>query len=218
VVEGHVPHRGGPFSTLGYQPGIAALAAGALSPVATLLLVLLTLFGALPIYRRVAAESPNGEGSIAMLERLLSVAVYLALNLVVVLVALERILVEPQVVADWRDLLVAEHPNPVGMVLVALLVFPKLALGLSGFETGVAVMPLVRGGADDPPEHPRGRIRGTRKLLTTAALIMSGFLIASSSVTTPLIPAAAFEEGGEASGRALAYLAHEQLGDAFGTL
>jgi hypothetical protein len=283
------------FSTLGYQPGIAALAAGVLSPVATILLVLLTLFGALPIYRRVAGESPHGEGSIAMLERLLPwwqgklfvlvllgfvatdfiititlsaadatahvlenplvpgfleghqvavtlvliallggvflkgfteaigiavglVAVYLALNLVVVAVALEHLVANPELVVDWRQLLTSSYSSPPAMVAVALLVFPKLALGLSGFETGVAVMPLVRGDPDDPPEHPRGRIHNTRKLLTTAALIMSGFLITSSFATTVLIPHQQFEQGGPASGRALAYLAHQYLGSGFGTV
>src|SRR5215217_1475067 len=282
------------FSTLGYQPGIAALAASVLSPIATNLLVLLTLFGALPIYRRVAAESPHGEGSIAMLERLLPwwqgkffvlvllgfvatdfiititlsaadatahvlenplvpdaleghqigvtlflvallggvflrgfteaigiavglVAVYLTLNLVVVTVALEHLAANPQLVVDWRHLLTTSYSSPLAMVAVAVVVFPKLALGLSGFETGVAVMPLVRGDPDDPPERPRGRIRNTRKLLTTAALIMSGFLITSSFATTVLIPHQQFEEGGQASGRALAYLAHEYLGGGFGT-
>jgi hypothetical protein len=283
------------FSTLGYQPGIAALAAGVLSPIATILLVLLTLFGALPIYRRVAAESPHGEGSIAMLERLLPwwqgklfvlvllgfvatdfiititlsaadatahllenplvpefldghqvaitllliallggiflkgfteaigiavglVAVYLTLNLVVVAVALEHLVANPQLVMDWRQLLTASYSSPLAMVAVALIVFPKLALGLSGFETGVAVMPLVRGRPGDAPEHPRGRIRNTRKLLTTAALIMSGFLITSSFATTVLIPHQEFEQGGQASGRALAYLAHQYLGNGFGTV
>ncbi len=283
------------FSTLGYQPGIAALAAGSVSPIATVVLVSLTLFGALPIYRRVAAESPRGEGSIAMLEKLLSfwagkllvlvllgflatdfmititlsaadatahvvenpfapaalhgrevlltlilitglgavflkgfreaigiavgiVAVYLALNVVVIAVAVAQVVDSPALVGDWQDLLVTEHGNPIMVVAVALLVFPKLALGLSGFETGVAVMPQVKGAPDDDPAHPAGRIAGTRKLLTTAAVIMSVFLITSSFVTTVLIPAEQFQPGGDANGRALAYLAHESLGDGFGTV
>ena len=283
------------FSTLGYQPGIAALAAGALSPLATLILVLLTLFGALPIYRRVAAISPRGEGSISMLEHLLPwwqgklfvlcllgfvatdfiititlsaadatahvvenplvpaflhgqaitltliliallsavflrgfreaiglavflVGIYLVLNLVAIGVSFSHILSQPTVVSDWRTALFKQHGNPLVMLGVSALLFPKLALGLSGFETGVAVMPLVRGKRSDTEDKPQGRIQQTHKLLTTAALIMSFFLLTSSLVTTLLIPAAEFQTGGKANGRALAYLSHLYLGDGFGTL
>jgi hypothetical protein len=283
------------FSTLGYQPGIAALAAGLLSPVATLVLVALTLLGALPVYRRVAEESPHGEGSIAMLERLLSfwkgklfvlallgfaatdfiitmtlsaadasahlienpnlrpvllghqvaitlillallgavflrgfteaievavalVATYLVLNVVVIGVALWHVAAHPHLVPDWGSALTAEHGNPLAMVGVALVVFPKLALGLSGFETGVAVMPHVSGDTGDTEARPTGRIRGARRLLTTAAVLMSVFLVTSSFATTLLIPADQFKAGGHANGRALAFLAHEYLGNAFGTV
>ncbi len=283
------------FSTLGYQPGIAALAAGVISPIATVVLVALTLLGALPVYRRVARESPNGEGSLAMLERLLSfwkgkifvlvllgfaatdfiitmtlsaadatahlvenphlepflaghqvavtlfllallgavflrgfkeaigvavilVVIYLALNVVVITVAFGQVMAQPVLWSDWRAALVYQHGNPWVIVGIALLIFPKLALGLSGFETGVAVMPHIHGDADDTPAHPAGRIRGAKRLLTTAAVIMSVFLITSSVVTTLLIPPAEFQPGGAANGRALAYLAHEYLGSTFGSV
>jgi hypothetical protein len=281
------------FSTLGYQPGIAALAAGVLSPVATLILVLITLFGALPMYKRVAEESPHGDGSISMLERLLSwwqgklfvlcligfvatgftititlsaadatahivenpflrflggqevlvtllligllsavflrgfseaigiavgiVAVYLALNVVVIIAGFIQIAQQPEVIIRWETALASAYGSPLAMLGAALLLFPRLALGLSGFETGVVVMPLVKGDPADTHAHPAGRIRNTHKLLTTAAGIMSVLLIASSLVTIMLIPPAAFQEGGAASGRALAYLAHAYLGDLFGT-
>src|SRR4030095_2379038 len=58
------------FSTLAYQPSIAFLAAGTLAPIATLVLVILTLFGALPMYHRVADMSAYGPGRLLLLEKL----------------------------------------------------------------------------------------------------------------------------------------------------
>lgn len=276
------------FSTLGYQPGIAFLAAGLLSPIATLVLVLVTLFAALPLYSRVAGASPNGQGSIAMLERLFPqwggkvfvlvllgfastdfiitmtlsaadagahfvhnpyapiwlhsqmlvtllllaglgaiflkgfkeaigiavvlVGVYLVLNAVVTGVAINAIFHHPEAISRWKSTLFVQHPSVLGMLGVCLILFPKLALGLSGFETGVAVMPLIKG------KDLEDRIRNTRRLLATAAVIMSMFLMATSFVTTLLIPAKAFAEGGAANGRAMAYLAHQYLGNGFGSL
>jgi len=360
------------FSTLGYQPGIAALAAGALSPIATLVLVAVTLFGALPMYRRVAEESPHGDGSLSMLERLLNywpskllvlsllgfvatgfvititlsgadaaahlvenpllaqavhgynvpitlgliallgvvfligfseaigvavvlVIAYLGLSAVVIGNGLVEVVHHTDRLANWWTGLGNTFGSPVLMVAAAMLVFPALALGLSGFETGVVVMPLVKGAPTDTPQNPAGRIRNAKKLLTGAAAIMSVMLIGSATVTTLLIPAGEFwpattiartvnssdldaglvtmdmpmdaqerpqivttvplpagrigrytvdvEAGGEtvtmtvtetdqggatlvtmskpaggANGRALAYLAHERLGEGFGTV
>lgn len=283
------------FSTLGYQPAIAALAAGLIAPFATIVLVALTLLGALPVYRRVARESFRGSGSIAMLERLLPwwagkllvlvllgfaatdfmititlsaadatahaienpytpswfhgnnvlitlfllvllgavflkgfkeaigiavvlVGVYLALNVVVVATSIVEVFQHPTALGDWWGALFRSNGDPLVVVGIALLVFPKLALGLSGFETGVAVMPQIKGRPDDDPAYPKGRIRGAGRLLTTAALIMSTFLITSSFTTTLLIPQKEFQSGGSANGRALAYLAHEYLGNGFGTV
>lgn len=309
------------FSTLGYQPGIALLAAGVVSPFATLVLVLLTLFGALPMYRRVAEESPHGDGSISMLEKLLSrwkgkmfvlallgfvatsfiititlssadatahiienpyvehnltflnheiivtlvliavlgamflrgfneviglavaiVAVFLALNLVTIAAGFYEIfVVQPDLVPNWSAMLWSA-PDVNGsmfwLIVASLFAFPKLALGLSGFETGVVVMPLVKSDVEVPTsklvglhvtevdrsetpadvkEHLDGRIRNGKKLLTGAAVIMSFFLVGSSIVTAMLIPASEIQPGGKAYGRALAYIAHKYLGTGFGT-
>jgi hypothetical protein len=277
------------FSTLGYQSGIAFLAAGVLSPVATLVLVLVTLFAALPVYNRVAEASPYGQGSIAMLEKLFPgwngkvfvlvllgfattdfiitmtlsaadaaahfihnpytprslqnqmgvtlvllailgaiflkgfkeaikiafvlVAVYLALNLIVSAVGIFHVLEQPHLLVDWKRALFTQHGSLLSIIGLSCLLFPRLALGLSGFETGVAVMPLI-----ECDNNLQLRIRNTRRLLATAALIMSFFLMATSFITTLLIPAAAFKEGGPANGRAVAYLAHQYLGGVFGSL
>ena len=292
------------FSTLGYQPGLALLAAGALSPLATVLLVLVTLCGALPIYAQVARRSYAGQGSIAMLEHLLSgwkskifvlvllgfaatdfvititlsaadatqhaienpllhhalaglhmpitigllalLAVvflkglgeaigvaaaialpYILLNVIVLMRGCVEIAQHPEAVANWQAALWRGQADWTGLLIAAALIFPKLALGLSGFETGVAVMPLVAGGTDDDrhaghltttAHPPYGRINATRKLLAAAALLMSVLLIVSSFVTALLIPEEQYRTGGEAAGRALAYLAHAYLGHAFGTV
>ncbi|WP_415854923.1 amino acid transporter [Sinomonas sp. G460-2] len=283
------------FSSLGYAPAIAAVAAGVLSPLATILLVIVMLCGALPVYRRVSVESHSGSGSIAMLERLLSrwggkffvlaligfaatdfvitmtlsaadaaahlianplmpgwlqgqnvavtlvllallgavflrgfreaigvavvlVGIYLGLNAILVVVTLGQLLSHPIQVSDWWHAAVTSQGNPLLMIAVALLVFPKLALGMSGFETGVAVMPQIRGDASDTEENPTGRIRGTKRLLTGAAVIMSAFLLTTSFTTVILIPQQDFQPGGPADGRALALQAHEYLGVGFGTV
>jgi hypothetical protein len=105
------------------------------------------------------------------------------------------------------------------VAIASALVFPRLALGLSGFETGVVVMPLVDGEEKSEPGHPpQGRIRNTRKLLLSAALIMSVLLLASGFVASLLIPEIDYQLGGPADGRAIAYLAHKLLGGAFGTV
>ena len=281
------------FSTLGYQPGIAFLAAGYLAPVATLILVLVTLFGAYPIYARVAALSPYGQGSIGALEERLPrwrgkltvlcllgfaatgfiititlsaadatahivenpyapdwlhhelaltiglllalgavllkgfreaiwlavaiVAVYLVLNAIVIGNGLIYIAGHVELLGAWKAGLYTGHSNYLAMIAVALMLFPRLALGLSGFETGVAVMPLVKGHGESTATELAGRIANTKKLLMAAALIMSVYLVTSSVVTTLLIPDHEFQRGGQAYGRALAYLAHRDLGVAFGT-
>jgi hypothetical protein len=285
------------FSTLGYQPGIALLAAGALAPFATGLLVLVTLFAAVPVYREVARHSYVGQGSIAMLESLLSgwkhklfvlallgfattdfvitmtlsaadaaehacenpyladalgghqlavtlgllailaavflrgfreaigVAMfvgipYILLNAVVIVRGFVEIARHPELLGHWTAALHA-HGDPAAIALAAALVFPRLALGLSGFETGVAVMPLV----EDEPRRPgrtgakpEGRIEGTGKLLASAAVLMSVLLLSSSFVAAVLVPEEAYRRSGPASGRALAWLAHGLLGNGFGTL
>jgi hypothetical protein len=288
------------FSTLGYQPGIALLAAGAVAPIATSILVLVTLLGALPVYAQVAARSYAGQGSIAMLENLLhgwkgkllvlillgfaatdfvitmtlsaadaakhaienpyfhpilgehqmgvtlillvalaivflkgfkeaigvasSVAIpYIVLNFVILLRCLSEVLSHPTLLGDWRNALSVKGDWTM-IAVAAVLVFPKLALGLSGFETGVSVMPMIDGGPAD--EHrqkrgagpPKGRIAATLKLLIGAASLMSVLLILSSFVTTLLIPEEAYQIGGKASGRAIAYLAHQYFGGVFGTV
>ncbi|OWK37986.1 amino acid transporter [Fimbriiglobus ruber] len=269
------------FSTLGYQPSIAYTSAGLLAPLATVVLVLVTLLGAYPVYAYVARCSCEGQGSIGMLATLVSgwwgkilvltllgfaatdfvitktlsaadaakhmvenpywpipvdgsngpsrqqfyvtsfllvmlgamflrgfreviglavtlVAIYLALNVVVIGAGLTYLAGHPHLTHEWLANVesgnwhIADPPiqagGVFGLIAVVLLIFPKLALGLSGFETGVAVMPLIKGDPGEAPDSSEGRIRNTRKLLLTAAVIMSASLLGSSLVVSVLIP------------------------------
>ena len=262
------------FSTLAYQPSIAISSAGRLAPIATVMRVLVTLFGAVPIYCRVAQSSPHGQGSFAMLQRLVQgssgkflvltllgfvttdfvititlsaadaakhlienpffknvpqvfhsqigitlvmimalgalflkgvrkvigvaiviVAIYLVMNIIVISGGLNTLRHKPEHISEWWNKLSAgeigieeRHSSAAektvseqidaasdastpatpltwyaGLFMSALL-FPKLALGLSGFETGVAVTPQITGDPTDTEENPAGRIKRTKWL------------------------------------------------------
>jgi hypothetical protein len=142
---------------------------------------------------------------------------YILLNVVVLARCMQEVFGHPELLRHWRSGLTA-HGDWTGLILASAIVFPKLALGLSGFETGVSVMPLVRGSARDTPEEPTGRIRNTRRLLVSAAVLMCVLLLVSSFVTTLLIPPHDYREGGPASGRAIAFLAHRLMGPVFATI
>jgi len=308
------------FSTLGYQPSIAFEGAGTLAPVATLILVLVTLLGALPIYSHVAGETPDGVGSVGMIERMFSgwtaklavlvlvgfaatdfvitktlsaadaaahlisnplyagnappwmqgqmavtmlllvllggmflkgygevvglatvlVVAYIGLTAVIITAGVWYLLSHPTLLPHWISEISSGHyhlehaplsgKGPWVALAIACLIFPKLALGMSGFETGVLHIHLVRGTKTDPADAA-GRIRNTRLLLVTAAVLMSVMLLGSSLVTgtDTLIPADELRlepVKGKAIDRALAYIAHGEsphpicplFGRPFGTI
>jgi len=314
------------LSTLAYQPAIAFEVAGRLAPLATVLVVVVTLVFALPVYWYIAGRSPNGGGTTGLLERVIPgwfgkllilvlmgfgavdlvltrtfsaanasehithnpqpgwqrgidttagegeklrqqlppemhertegfwnrhtvvtvivlgistaaglaffrgytknfvrlavvvVVAYLVLTLVIVGTAGAYLFQNPQLYDQWWGHVWAgewkpgTETKPSGswgdLLLASVPLFPLLALGLSGFELTLMTMPHIRGRKTDDPANPRGRIIRTRWLLTSAALLMSTYLLGSTLVTTVLIPAEALTTHGQAKNRAVAYLAH----------
>jgi hypothetical protein len=143
---------------------------------------------------------------------------YIVLNVIVLARGLWEVAQHPALINNWTASL-RHHGDWTSLLLVSIIIFPKLALGMSGFETGVSVMPLIKGNpGDEKQDAPHGRIRATRRLLVSAALIMSVLLLLSSFTTALLIPESAYKMNGPAAGRAIAYLAHGLLGRTFGTI
>src|SRR5437588_6948540 len=314
------------FSSLAYQPSIAFETAGYLAPLGTVLVVLFTFLGALPVYAYVAGRSPNGQGAVGLLERLvpgwigkllivillgfaatdfvitrtLSVAdaaehlihnpqpqwqqtlhvlgsseqtatrflahtlgervrtywnrqlvvtillsiigfifwaffrrgftrkvikfsavvviLYLLMTALIIGSGLSYLWAHPELVSAWWSRLALGHWHPQApflapgawgmMAAICFLSFPKVALGLSGFELSMVVMPLVKGHAADLPADPRSRVRHVRQLLVVSAAIMALYLLGSALVATTLIPPEAFTTSEKATNRTLAYLAH----------
>jgi hypothetical protein len=302
------------FSSLAYQPSMAFEAAGTAAPLATVVLVLFTLCGAVPVYWYVAGRSPNGQGATGLLERVLHgwwgkliilvllgfaatdfvitktlsiadaaehlirnplpqwqnalsalgtsklaiteslpesvketvanawnsrlivaillsilgfafwaafrrgltrrvvqiaavvVGIYMLLTALVIGSGLYYLYEHPELVRSWWTTMQGE--SSARLLGRSFFAFPRMSLGLSGFELSMVVLPLIRGLPSDDSANPRGRVRNARKLLVAAALVMSTYLLGSALVTTILIPPAALQVSGAAANRALAYLAH----------
>ena len=312
------------FSTLAYLPTIMVEAAGNLAPLAAILLVLVTLLMAAPVYAYVIGRSPAGQGAAGLLEqtlhgwggkllvlalmgfvaadfvvtRSLSVAdasthilhnphwrqavqqlaprdddvrsslgaeiwqwiephwtrqmaltiglsilafaflwllqggftrkvlrlaaiatgVYMLLTGIVIYSGLKYLYLHPDLLESWRREVLTEcggrRTGGVAfwqLAVLAIGAFPQLALAISGFELSMTAAPLVQGQPGDDPRRPRGRIRNTRKLIFTAALIMAVYVLGAVLTTTLLVPGCAIGPGGAAQHRALAYLAHGEL-------
>ena len=181
----------------------------------------------------------EGCGEVVSLATALVVA-YVSLTALVVASGVWYLLAHPALLTHWLEAIssgdyhLAHAPlsgkGPLVAIGIACLIFPKLALGMSGFETGVLHIHLVRGTIENPTDEA-ARIRHTRMLLVTAALVTSVMLLGSSLVTgtDTIIPAEELRlepVKGKAMDRALAYVAHGEsphavsilFGPVFGTI